>query len=48
MGLEWGLLWVWIMEDEITEHSTKFLLCLFCWEDACQQHTVQYILGSRG
>jgi hypothetical protein len=24
------------------------LLGLFCWEDACQQHTAQYIMGSRG
>jgi hypothetical protein len=25
-----------------------FLLGLFCWEDACQEHTVQLITGSRG
>jgi hypothetical protein len=42
MGLE-GFLWVWNMEDEISEHSTKF-----CCEDACQQHIVQYIMDSRG
>jgi hypothetical protein len=36
------------MEDEISEHSITFLLGLFCWEDACQQHTVQDIMGSRG
>jgi hypothetical protein len=42
MGLE-GILWVRIMEGEISEHSANF-----CWEDACQQHTVQYIMGSGG
>ncbi len=31
------------MGDEISEHSITF-----CWEDACQQHTVQNIMGSRG
>jgi hypothetical protein len=36
------------MKDEISEHFTNFFLGLFCWEDACQQHTVQYIMGSRG
>ncbi len=39
MGLE-GFLWVRIMEDKISEHST--IVCLFCWEDACQQHTTVY------
>jgi hypothetical protein len=33
-----GFLRVWIMEDEIFEHSVTF-----CWEDACQQHIVQNI-----
>jgi hypothetical protein len=36
-------LWVLIMGDEISEHSITF-----CWEDACQQHAVQNIMGSRG
>ncbi len=30
-------------EDEVSEHSNNF-----CWEDACQQQTVQNIMGSRG
>jgi hypothetical protein len=42
MGLE-GFLWVWVMGDQISEHSITF-----CWEDASQQHTVQKIMGSRG
>ncbi len=37
------VLWVWIMEDEVSEHSTNF-----CWKDACQLHTAQNIMGSRG
>ncbi len=32
-----------IMGDDISEHSITF-----CWEDACQQHTVENIMGSRG
>ncbi len=30
----------------LTFHN--FLLGSFFWEDACQQHTVQLIMGSRG
>jgi hypothetical protein len=48
MGLEGGFLWVRIMEDEISEHIPLTLVGLFCWEDACQQLTVNYIMGSRG
>ncbi len=43
MGLEGVFMGSQIMEDEIFEHSITF-----CWEVACQQHTVHNIMGSRG
>ncbi len=35
-------------KSEMKNFEHNFLLGLFCWEDACQQHTVQNIMGSRG
>jgi hypothetical protein len=46
MGFK-GFLWVQIMEDDISEHSTNFSWVLLLG-NACQQHTVQNIMGSRG
>jgi hypothetical protein len=36
------------MGDEISEHSINFCWVCFAAEDACQQHTEQNIMGSRG
>ncbi len=40
MGFDYGRWNFW------TFHN--FLQGLFCWKDACQQRTVQNIMGSRG
>ncbi len=40
MGLDYGRWNFWKFQS--------FLMVLFCGEDACQQHTVQNIMGSRG
>jgi hypothetical protein len=39
MGLE-GVLWVWVMEDEISEHSTDF--CWVCFAGKMPAKNIRY------
>jgi hypothetical protein len=47
MGLE-GIIIVWTMEDEISEHSTIFFWDHFARKMPASNITVQNIMGSRG